>query len=110
MPTHQLPPGIHPASSPYTCTTPSLVRGNAPYEVKKHVLDTIFAPAFAKNILLKAVLTEINKESYFNGDGKEKEVWTVVFEMDVEEGRCVSQAVQTRSFGVGTDKRYLRYA
>lgn len=86
MPTHQLPPGIHPASSHYTCTTPSLVRGNAPYEIKKHVLDTIFAPAFAKNILLKAVLTEINKESYFNGDGKEKEVWTVVFEMDVEEG------------------------
>lgn len=31
-------------------------------------------------------MTEINKESYFNGDGKEKEVWTVVFEMDVEEG------------------------
>lgn len=88
----QLPPHIHPSSSPYTSTTPSLIAGNASYEIKKHVLDTIYAPAFAKSVLLKAVVTEINRESYVTNSGeggKEKEVWTIVFEMDVEEGAFV---------------------
>lgn len=63
------------------------IKGNASDEVKKHVLGITKAPPFGKDIMMRAVLSEIDIEEYTTGDGKKKEVCKVVFEMTVEEGR-----------------------
>jgi hypothetical protein len=64
------------------------IKGNAPIEYKKHLIEILKMPLppFARNVISRSALTEVNVDEYVTGDGKRKEICTLVFELDVEKG------------------------
>jgi hypothetical protein len=75
------------------------IKGNAPIECKRHVLKMLTPgpPPFGRNIISRGVFLEANVDEYVTGDGKRKEICTLVFELNVEQGQQSLLFTQTRA-------------
>jgi hypothetical protein len=73
------------------------IKGNAPIECKRHILNMLIpGPSpFARNVISRGFFTEVNVDEYVTGDGKRKEICTLVFELNVEQGQQSLWSTQT---------------
>ena len=72
------------------------IKGNAPKECKRHLLNYFKAPLFEKEIASRAILAEINLDENLIDNGKKKESCTAIWELTVAEGRRLSRILKGR--------------